>query len=92
MWRSESKNNSVLSKPLLDGMHDPLRISQYAAWLILVIFTTALIAIHSKLESPLVSGDEYMYFSNAREFPHNLDYPTLSHVNNILYLGLGKFW
>lgn len=70
-------------------------LGQYVTLLVLLIFTTALIMTHLKLDSPLVSGDEYMYFANAREFPHNVAvaayYPTLPRVNNILYLALGKF-
>jgi phosphoglycerol transferase len=68
-----------------------------AAVVIVAAFTIFLIVAHLGLDSPILSGDEYAYFANSREFPNNAAVaryqPDVPAVNNILYLWIGNiFW
>ncbi len=71
----------------------------WTAWVVLamLLLVTALAVKNAMLGSPIMAGDEYAYFSRAREFPLPdvvLTYdPTVQATNNVLYFAIGHwFW
>ena len=84
-------------------VHDGLTISMRSSDFQLpdLVFTCLLVAVlvalivkNISLGSPIMAGDEYAYFAQAREFP-TIDAivsydPTIQRTNNTLYLWIGS--
>ena len=70
------------------------RLADLVFTCLLVAVLVALIVKNISLGSPIMAGDEYAYFAQAREFP-TIDAivsydPTIQRTNNTLYLWIGS--